>query len=178
MTASAAADLGTECRQRLARLLVERLTFFEYMAAVNALRTAQPNLPAELVVSRVRRWFEDAQPGNERLTRTILAVVDLADQRGAGWRLLTDDVVLGEIGPEMAGLWPNVMRASGLTIQKCRKAVVVRRALLELAATTEQVAQIAYQIGYTHETSLDRHFSGLLGMSPSQFRKILRATAL
>lgn len=178
-SAFAVADIRTECRLRLSRLLVERLSFFEYVSATGALQTTQSSLPADLVVSRIRRWFEGAPPGgDERFARTILAVVDLVEQKGAKWRLLTDDTVLKEIGPEMAGLWPEVRRAGGLTIQKCRKAVVVRRALMELAATSEQVAQIAYQTGYAHESALDRDFSRLLGMSPTQFRKILRGTAL
>jgi CheY-like chemotaxis protein len=50
-----------------------------------------------------------------------------------------------------------------------------RSSLQALARTDEQVAQIAYSAGYEHPTRLDHDLRRLLAVSPSAFRRTLRA---
>ena len=60
--------------------------------------------------------------------------------------------------------WPERLTA---------QAAVMRRGLLDVANTSEQVAQIAYRLGFDHHTVFTKHFHAFFGCSPTDFRKLL-----
>jgi AraC-like DNA-binding protein len=55
-----------------------------------------------------------------------------------------------------------------------RMAKTMRLAAVELALSHEQVAQIAYGLGYEHHSAFDRDFRDTFGMSPKSLRCLLQ----
>ena len=62
----------------------------------------------------------------------------------------------------------------GRTFVQCRSVVAIMLGAQRLAASTKQVAEIAYALGFQHPAQFDREFHRTLGLSPSGFRKLLK----
>jgi DNA-binding response OmpR family regulator/AraC-like DNA-binding protein len=62
----------------------------------------------------------------------------------------------------------------GLGFRQVRRLVRARRALLLVVDTDEQLAQIAYSVGYPHPSQLDRDFRALFGAQPGVLRQRVR----
>ena len=54
----------------------------------------------------------------------------------------------------------------------------VRRGVQSLAGSDEQVAQIAYSLGFEHPGQFDREFRRLLAIAPREFRRLIQASPL
>jgi AraC-like DNA-binding protein len=63
--------------------------------------------------------------------------------------------------------------AFGLSIRQLRRAVIMRRAVQMLAASDEQVAQIAYAVGYEHPSAFNHSFASFFGVSPNSCRQLI-----
>ena len=59
-----------------------------------------------------------------------------------------------------------------MTFRQCSRAVVMRRAVLELLTPHEHVRQIAYRLGYSEHGNFDHHFHGFFGMTPKELRRL------
>lgn len=72
-----------------------------------------------------------------------------------------------------ASLEAGLQETVGRNLAVCCRAVVVRRGLLDLALTPEQVSQIAFRLGYEHQNMLNRDLTDLLSVSPREYRALL-----
>jgi hypothetical protein len=75
-------------------------------------------------------------------------------------------------GRDRITFYRRVSRHLGHSPRFWRQTAVLRRAAQLLGATTEQVAQIAYAIGYDHPSPFDRAFLRLTGFAPREYRKL------
>ena len=100
----------------------------------------------------------------------VLTRIESARNR---WAELGTDDLAAELNLNPTSLWEVVQDQFGLTFPPCRRAVIVRSVVLALAASDEQVAQIAYYVGYDHPNQLDRDFRRALGLNPTQYRRLL-----
>lgn len=57
-----------------------------------------------------------------------------------------------------------------------RSAIAIMLGVRQLAASLEQVSQIAYGLGFNHPPQFDREFRRLIGVSPRGFRTLLNRT--
>jgi AraC-like DNA-binding protein len=67
----------------------------------------------------------------------------------------------------------HVQAETGWTVRQWVQAARMREAARALASTGDQVAQIAYALGYHHPTQFDRDFRRALGVAPKEFRRLL-----
>jgi AraC-like DNA-binding protein len=70
-------------------------------------------------------------------------------------------------------LWRVARRRFGVGPAQLGRALRVREAIRLLAETDEQVAQIAYAVGYQNPGELNRVFRHYFRCTPRQFRRIL-----
>ncbi len=162
---------------RLARVLVDReLTFEEFRACVRAFRvTVGAGTDQGLTPVDVHQLFDDVletvrAPVDDRVAR----VVERLEAAGRAWPELTESRLAADLGLHPVTLW-RAMATSGLTFARCRRLVVVRRALLDLAGRDDHVRQVAYRAGYEHASQFDREFRATLDIAPKGFRALLAA---
>jgi transcriptional regulator GlxA family with amidase domain len=62
--------------------------------------------------------------------------------------------------------------ATGIRFREWRRAQLVKEAVSLLAGSDEQVAQVAYGLGYVHATQLSRDFRSVIGLSPRAFQRL------
>ena len=151
------------------------LTFIEFLSVARALRAiAMADRALPLLAHQVRAAIVDAaarrQSAVDDRARYVLTRLESTANR---WATIGAEDLAAELKLDSATLWEVLQDQLGLSFIPCRRAVVVRRAVLALAASDEQVAQIAYQIGYEHPNQLDRDVRRLLGVTPTQYRRLL-----
>jgi AraC-like DNA-binding protein len=54
----------------------------------------------------------------------------------------------------------------------------MRRAIQMLAASDEQISQIAYAVGYEHASAFNHSFGTLFGISPRVYRRLIAACSI
>jgi DNA-binding NarL/FixJ family response regulator/AraC-like DNA-binding protein len=170
------AAVRTRVRQELARVLARiDLTFLEFVAAAEAFRVlSDPAHDVAIVLpvaarhldTAARRVWTDIDPRVRRL-------VDALQGAGHDWKAI-DEAAAGKVASVTIKKLPELLRQGvGLSWPRTRWSVVLRRALLELAATDEQVAQIAYKLGFAHATRLNDALDEYLGATPTEYRQLL-----
>lgn len=95
-------------------------------------------------------------------------------QRVGGRRPSEEDLAL-EAGVSAAHLSHAIHTATCLHFREWRRALVMRPALRQLAETDEQVAQLGYRAGYDWPPQFTREFRELLGLTPTEFRRLWRS---
>jgi AraC-like DNA-binding protein len=88
---------------------------------------------------------------------------------------IKEDAVAEELGVNRDTLSALVRREFGISIPQLRRLIVMRRAVQVLAVTDEQVAQIAYAVGYEHPSAFNHSFASVFGVSPRTFRRMTGA---
>ena len=159
---------------QLARALADpALTLFEFLGLSTCLRIASNGAlsPAanELLASVAHLRWADVDD-NVRRTATI---IEGAAQR---WRSLSVDRVAADLNTSAASLRRALHEPMRLTFRLLIRAIVIRRAIAELADSPDHIRQVAYRLGYDRETSFNRDFKHQIGMSPTEFRVLLTAT--
>lgn len=158
-----------------------------------ALQLTQSELPAsEFVplVVRFRRFALGRRSGGTRQGRAGRSV----EHRGLDFQrlrralaVMEQDLAVGRLSDigsiaESAGIGIDdlrdlVDRRLGCNYRQCRRALRVRPALLAVAFTNEQYAQIAYAIGYEQPTQFTHDFSETFGIAPHAFRSLVSSAA-
>ena len=110
-----------------------------------------------------------------RIHETVPRLVTLLTGSVKACLHMDEHVVARELGVVRDDLSTRVRQELGLSVAQLRHVILMRRAVQMLAATNEQVAQIAYAIGFEHPSPFNRGFAKLFGVSPRAFRKIVRA---
>ena len=162
--------------RQLALVMADKVTLFEYIAALGAFRTAQFDVPLLQFLDYLRRRFDDAtRRGESVLDRALLERVARLEATGRNWRgpLSVRDAACTDSDASS----PVNSAADGpvhLSVSALRSMVVIRQVIEQLIMSDEHVRQIAYGIGYEYESSMDRDFKKLLGVSPTTFRRLVR----
>lgn len=162
---------------RIGRLLVNReLTFVEFRACARAFRAiVGGGADQALTPVEVDRFLEEVlESARATDDDRVALVVKRLQEVGRGWPETTESRLSADLGVHVVTLW-RAMASAGLTFARCRRLVVVRRALLDLARLDDHVRQIAYRAGYEHASQFDRHFRATLGITPKGFRAQLAA---
>jgi CheY-like chemotaxis protein/AraC-like DNA-binding protein len=170
--------LEIRLRALIASSLPDRdLTFFEFVAAIRAFRPLNDEsrrLPLTLI-DQVRTWLVDVSKRDfSAVDHRAAYVLSRFESAGNRWRAVTEEVILAELDMHRSTLWRMLKNQLGLSFPQCRGVILLRRAVQELAETDEQVAQIAYVLGYDDARELDRTFALMLRTSPTAFRSLLR----
>jgi DNA-binding response OmpR family regulator len=148
------------------------LTFVEFMAAARSLELLhrQAHLPAAFVLPRVRTWIEEAA-GSTSIDPDLDAMLARIEAAGTGWTKVTEPEA-GR-GFTSAGGARYLTRSLDATFHQCRRAIVMRRAVLALLNRQEHVRQVAYRLGYSDHANFDHDFRGFFGIAPTTYRRLL-----
>jgi DNA-binding response OmpR family regulator/AraC-like DNA-binding protein len=168
------ADEGRLRTQLAWALSDERVTFLERVAAMEALTLmfapvsdAEKRLQVEIWLRRgLGPQFLDSSPA----VRAFVKLITTDAPRT--WHSKTDALV-AEARTTMAELSRSVHRELGASPGRCRLIGHLTPALRELAQTNEQVAQVAYKLGYNLPSAFDNVFKKLFGKSPRAYRELL-----
>ena len=162
---------------RLLRTMADRrLNVFLFLVCAKALRLALS--AREHTLSSILQEIADVM----RKARAV-------DQVTPDWRvqatlakLAESDTRVGHVREEEAARMLGVDRAhlgrllratTGFTFKQWRWGFLLRPALLQLAASHEQIAQIAYSCGYGSVAQFDRDFRRVVHMTPTQYRQLV-----
>ncbi len=152
----------------------QQLSFAERVAAVEALRHVLQ--PSSLLAMRqhVAVWLRHGlgRPFDElpEVVRTFVRLI--TSDAARTWHLRTEALAL-EAGTSTAELSRLVRKECGVAPDRCRLVGHLAPSLTELAHSDEQVAQIAYQLGYNLHTAFDNRFKELWGLAPTRYRELL-----
>ena len=152
----------------------EDLSFAERVAAIEAFgKTLEPvsdEAMCQEVMASLRRGLSWPFTDSSEIVRAFVSLITIDAPRT--WSLKTN-AVASEVGTSMAELSRLVHHALGASPRRCRLIGHLTEALRELAHTHEQVAQIAYRLGYSLHSAFDNRFGELWGLAPTQYRELL-----
>ena len=163
-------------RKDLAHALGSPLTLVEFSAATEALRlisSEQHSWPRLLLRHILDRLDAGPGPDWKSVDETVRRLVMRLITAGKACLHLSDDAVAQGLGVEREVLSTQLRREFGLSIHQLRCVIVMRRAVQMLAITDEQVAQIAYAVGYDHPSAFNHGFANLFGVSPREYRRLI-----
>ena len=95
----------------------------------------------------------------------------LDDQLEAG---ITVQALAREVGAHPVSVSRAFRRHYGRTISEYRRRERVRRAAARIAATSSSLSRIAFATGHADHPHLCREFRRVAGLTPSEFRRLLR----
>ena len=153
----------------LARAIVGReITFVDFMTLAEALRSLLRPGSVGLPIADQLRFLADRRPGRRRIAQAT------------GLERLFQNCFMGSPHWTKDATKPTRMAVAGLdwSARLIGRAVGMRCAAVELAATSEQIAQICYHLGYDHHAAFDRDFLEFFGSSPTRFRRLVRPDRL
>jgi DNA-binding response OmpR family regulator/AraC-like DNA-binding protein len=169
-------EVRSALRKALAQAVPDpELTLLEFCAVAEGLRLISsdvrlwPRLELQHTLNRLEASSRcDWRRLDARARRLLLNLV------GAGKACLhlNEDALARELGldPDILSSLPRV--AFGLSIRQLRRVIIMRRAVQMLAASDEQVAQIAYAVGYEHPSAFNHSFASFFGLSPRSCRRL------
>jgi len=124
-------------------------------------------------IGRLARFYN---PGS--LRREVTATIAWLEAAGKGCLHIHESQVADAVQLDPAHVGRLVLQCTGLTFRQWRWGVLLRPALRPLLQTNEQIAQIAYQVGYADPTRFDRDFRRVFGMTPRALRMSIRTFEL
>jgi AraC-like DNA-binding protein len=160
---------------RLLRTLADRrLNVFLLLVCAKALRVALSTrtnaLPSALraISGLVKEAAAiDSVTPDWRVQATLSKLAESEERVGQ----FREEEIARTIGVSRAHLGRLLRAATGFTFKQWRWGFLLRPALVLLATTREQVAQIAYSSGYGSLAQFDRDFRRLLRMTPTEYRQ-------
>ncbi|MGB2716720.1 MAG: AraC family transcriptional regulator, partial [Vicinamibacterales bacterium] len=87
---------------------------------------------------------------------------------------IREEEVARTVGVNRAHLGRLLRDATDFTFKQWRWGFLLRPALIPLATSQEQIAQIAYSCGYESLAQFDRDFRRMLHMTPTEYRQLVR----
>lgn len=85
--------------------------------------------------------------------------------------------IAAKLGMSPSGFSKLMKNATGRTFTSMIKFKRINEARKLLAAGDVRVSDVAFDCGYQHPSHFDRHFRELLGISPSEYRRQMKAMA-
>jgi AraC-like DNA-binding protein/CheY-like chemotaxis protein len=149
------------------------VTLFEFVALLRVLRCIFPRGPARSAdVLRIRdRLLEAARRSWHGVQPDTQAIMSHMETMGPALIHATKERLAASLNLTPTILTRDLRRDLRFSLRLLRRVILMRRAALALATSDEQVAQIAYVLGYEHASPLDRMFKRTFGMSPGEFRQ-------
>ena len=170
-------EVRSALRKDLARVAADpQLTLPEFSAVTEALRLISSDERAwpRLALQHVLDLLEAAARGDwTRVDETVRRLVMKVIAVGKGCLHVDEDVIAQALAVERDDLSTRLRRELGLSVSQFRRVIVMRRAVQMLAVSDEQVAQIAYAVGYEHPSAFNHGFASLFGLSPRTYRRLL-----
>jgi AraC-like DNA-binding protein len=175
-TASQTADRGyrEEFKTRVtnlvcAALIVRQLSPPAFLTCARTIREAMLGEQVDIArfledVERIaseQKW-RPRHPKVEKAVRSLCAKA----RRECEERLAT------EVGLSPSHLGRLLRSETGCSFRRWRQAVVMLAGIRRLCESDEQIAQIAYGLGYEHPTQFSREFRDTFGTSPREFRRV------
>lgn len=168
-------DQNLLARQIADVICAEDVTFPQFLAVAQALRSLQSNPGTGLwrPVPRIRAWIINASRpsfglGHGQLEHVVAHFV----AAGHAWSRESEQTIADALGVDSRALWRTLNDECGVTFIRCRLAVPMRRAAIELRTGNDHVRQIAFRLGYKDAARFDRHFKDFFGVTPSAFRRL------
>jgi AraC-like DNA-binding protein len=158
-----------------------QLTLAEFWSVTEALR---------LICSEQRQWrhlqlhhilerLEATSHADWRqIDKTVQQLVSKMIAAGKACVGLDESSVAEGLGVEGHFLSDLLRSELGLSVAQLRRAIVMRRAIQMLAASDEQISQIAYAVGYEHASAFNHSFGTLFGISPRVYRRLIAACSI
>jgi hypothetical protein len=160
-------------RKLIAVVSSRDLTFVEFIAASRSVHLLhrKAHLPLAVVLPKIQTWVEEAVTSASiaPLLGDVLARLEAA---GKDWAKLPEAEVF--IAPSSDDERHELCLTDSLilTFHQCRRAIVMRRAVLELLGPAEHVQQIAYRLGYSDHGNFGHDFHDFFGVTPKAFRRL------
>ena len=154
------------------------LTLVEFSAVTEALRlisSEQHPLPRLALRHILYRLEAGPGPDWKSVDETVRWLVMTLIAAGKTYLHLSEDAVAHELGVDREVLSTLLRRELGLSMPQLRRVILMRRAVQMLAVGDEQVAQIAYALGYEHPSAFNHGFARVFGVSPRTFRRLIGA---
>lgn len=152
------------------------VTFIQFLAAAKSFYLLHRTPPSSFsnVLSTVQAWLTTAAT-TSAIDPRLERVLDLFQAAGKTWITVTEVVAAKNLAVDVSDLWKLFAEQLGLTFVQCRRATVMRRAVMELLDHTEHVRQVAYRVGYSEHGNFDHDFRQFFGLAPTAFRRLLEA---
>ena len=151
-----------------------RVSFPAFITATAALRALMADETDPQVVNHLRqqaaKWSNRLRAASDPLLNRLVACIE---KRGTLGLTLKKHQAAELLETDLAHI-RDLLGDLGLSWLQFRRAVVMRRAICELAHGDEQVTQVAYGLGYGHASGFDRDFHLLVGVTPTQYRQLTR----
>lgn len=168
-------DWRTEVTASLARALAAPTTTFAvFLTIAEALRVVMDADASPRTAGTFLRLQAERCLRRSELAATIRLdqVAGRFERHGQLWKLVHTRAALGVVGSSAEV--DDALRMMGWSHAEILQAVMLRRAVILVADTNEQTAQIGYELGVKHPASFNRFFKNLLGLSPRDLRELLR----
>jgi AraC-like DNA-binding protein len=136
-------------------------------------RLANQEADAAVAIAR-NTWTNRGQASVGSMEFEVKVVRELSSQP-LSCRLSTEAdrrALAQRLGVDSRTFLFTVNRELGMSLIDARRAIVMRRAVQGLLATTTHVRQIAFSIGYTDAGNFSHDFRRFFGLTPSRFRKL------
>jgi AraC-like DNA-binding protein len=154
-----------------------RLNVFLFLVCAKALRLALstrantlPSVLRELSDLVIDAAVLDSVTPDWRVQATLSKLAESEERVGQ----LRETEIARTVGVNRAHLGRLVRDATGFTFKQWRWGFLLKPALIPLATSREQIAQIAYSRGYGSLAQFDRDFRRLLRLTPTEYRKDLQ----
>jgi ActR/RegA family two-component response regulator/AraC-like DNA-binding protein len=108
----------------------------------------------------------------ERHARLVAAFDNIRAALASGRRPSSEDVAR-QVDVTVANLELLLDFDTGRNFTEWRCLLAIQLGAQRLAASAEQVAQIAYMLGFEHAAQFNREFHRTLGLTPTDFRRLL-----
>jgi CheY-like chemotaxis protein/AraC-like DNA-binding protein len=129
-------------------------------------------------IGHIARQFTHALQDHGPLPPTIAETIARLDRAvRTGQNPIHEAAVAKELGLHPTHLGRLIKLHTGVGFRQLRRLLRARRALLLVATSEEQLAQIAYAVGYAHASQLDRDFRHLFGVQPGWIRRCVQVSS-
>ncbi len=172
----ARADLDRLTLRLLRTLADRRLSVFLFLVCAKALRLTSSRthaLPSAVreISDLLKEAAEIDSVAPDWRVHAALSKLAEADNRVGQLR---EEEIARTVGVNRAHLGRLLRNATGFTFKQWRWGFLLRPAVIPLAASQEQVAQIAYSCGYESLAQFDRDFRRMLHMTPTKYRQLVQ----
>ena len=148
---------------------------FYRVAAALKLTLRRRDLPPGTLLSEVRQLLVGVRR-TPQLHAVVARVVNYFEASPAHGAAVTEDEVGFRFGMSPAHLGRVIHKETGLGFRRWPRGARLRGAVRELATGREHVGQIARTYGW-QASKFDAAFHRLFGLTPSEFRALLRSSA-
>lgn len=158
------------------RLCQPDLALLDFVAIARALRAVTTKLrPLTIIGAELGSALERAHArSQEPVDIKAQHILTRLHEAGAKSKPVRADSLAAEMEIEPGTLWRLLQVQMRMSLHQCRLTFVMHQAIQLLASTDEQVAQIAYQLGYEHPNQFDRDFRRFINVTPTRYRRMVR----